>query len=240
MTGVKNATIAFHTVSHTALIPFQMVTNTAATTMKQFLMNSPIGMMTFCTYAWMKPQTASNTVLTPFHTVFHTEDTPSQMPVKKLEMPPHTDCATELIPSHNPEKKLESPSQTALPTSQIFCHASPSHDVNAAHALRPTSVWVKNQTSAATTAAMAVIIAPMGLAAMIALNAPCTAVAALVAALHAVCAFLTMLSCPPICLSICTGPPRSIMSWMPLLTPFAAPVTVSIVPLSTCNPLLRA
>ena len=68
----------------------------------------------------------------------------------------------------------------------IVFHVSVSHEVNAAHALRPTSVWVKNQTSAATTAAMATAIAPMGFAAMTALNAPCTAVAILVAALHAV------------------------------------------------------
>ncbi len=49
--GVMKATIAFHTFMNTVLMPFQIVTNTAATTMKQFLMNSPIGMTMFCTYA---------------------------------------------------------------------------------------------------------------------------------------------------------------------------------------------
>ncbi len=119
----------------------------------------------------MKPQTASNTVLTPFHTVFHTEDTPSQTPVKKLEMLPHTDCATELMPSHNPEKKLERPSHTALPTSQTLFHASPSHCVNADHTLRPNSVCVKNHTSIPTSAARAVIHKPTGFMLSTALNA---------------------------------------------------------------------
>ena len=117
-----------------------MVTNTAATTMNVFLMNSAIGMMTFCTYAWMKPQTASNTVWTPFHTASHADFIPSQIPVKKLEMPPHTDCATELIPPHNPEKNDASPFHTALPTSQTLFHESVRNCVNAAHALRPVSV----------------------------------------------------------------------------------------------------
>ena len=99
---------------------------------------------------------------------------------------------------------------------------------------------MKNQTRAATTAAIAVMIAPMGLAETTALNAPWTAVAALVTELHVCCAVETMFRFEPSFFTICTGPPRSIMSWMPLLMPLAAPVTVSIVPLSATRPLLSA
>ena len=120
------------------------------------------------------------------------------------------------------------------------CHADERNEVNEAHALRPTSVCVQNQTSAATKAATPTTIAPMGFAAMTALNAPCTAVAIFVAVLHAVCAVLTRLSPPAICLSMATGPPKSIMSMMPLLTPLAAVVTVFMVPVSACRPLLSA
>ena len=49
----------------------------------------------------------------------------------------------------------------------------------------PVSVWVKNHVSAATTAPMATTSMPIGFASKAALNASCTAVAALVTALHA-------------------------------------------------------
>ena len=107
-------------------------------------------------------------------------------PAKKPAMPSHADCTPPVIVAHRSARNSPSPFHIALAPSTSAAHVSDSHEVNAAHALRPTSVWVKNQTSAATTAAMATAIAPMGFAAMTALNEPCTAVAILVAALHAV------------------------------------------------------
>ena len=105
--------------------------------------------------------------------------------------------------------------------STVFCHAEETNDVNAAHALRPVSVWVKNQTSAATMAATRPIIHTMGppVAAMTALNAPCTAVAVLVTALHASCAAWASFILPVSCWMAAMGPPMSIMSMTPLLTP---------------------
>ena len=107
-------------------------------------------------------------------------------PVKKPAMPSHADCTVPVIVAHRLARNSPSPFHRSCAVATIVFHVSVSHEVNAAHALRPTSVWVKNQTSVATTAAMATAIAPMGFAAMTALNAPCTAVAILVAALHAV------------------------------------------------------
>ena len=65
--------------------------------------------------------------------------------------------------------------------------------MNAAHALRPTSVWVKNQTSAATTVAKIVTQKPAGFALRTALKARWMAVPALVTAFHASCAFCAIL-----------------------------------------------
>ena len=86
------------------------------------------------------------------------------------------------------------------------------------------------------------IIHTMGppVAAMTALNAPCTAVAALVTALHAACAVWASFILPASWPIIWVGPPSSIMVRMPLLTPVAVLVTASMVLVRAVSPLLRA
>ena len=120
------------------------------------------------------------------------------------------------------------------------CHALLMNWVKEAQSCRPVSVWVKKRASAATTAAMAVTMSPMGLAASTALKAPWTAVAAVVMAFHAAWAVLTMFMLDAICLMVATGPPRSIMSMMPLLSPLAPVVTAFMVPVRACSPALSA
>ena len=70
----------------------------------------------------------------------------------------------------------------------------------------PVSVWVKNHVSAATTAPMATTSMPIGFASKAALNANCTAVAALVTELHADWAALTILNE----LASCFRPPAAL------------------------------
>lgn len=62
--------------------------------------------------------------------------------------------------------------------STAFCHAEERNDVNAAHALRPVSVLVQNQTRPATSAAIAVTNSMIGFAFMAAFNSHWAAVAA--------------------------------------------------------------
>ena len=75
------------------------------------------------------------------------------------------------------------PIEVTLPT--VACQADARNDVNEAHHWRPILVCVKNHVSAATTAPMATTHMLIGFASKAALNANCTAVAALVTALHA-------------------------------------------------------
>ena len=69
--------------------------------------------------------------------------------------------------------------------STVFCHAEETNDVNAAHALRPVSVCVKNQTSAATSADIAVTTSMIGFAFIAAFNSHCFAAATVSARLNA-------------------------------------------------------
>ena len=207
---------------NTVLMPFWIACKGAT-------MSAPMTVNTLT----MKSRIPLNIVVAVVLMPFQTPDRNEVIDVHALVMPP-------LIADHRLARNSPSPFHIALAPSTSAAHVSDSHEVNAAHALRPASVWVKNHASAATTAATATAIAPMGLAAMTALNAPCTAVAIFVAVLHAVCAVLTRLSPPAICLSMATGPPRSVMSMMPLLTPLAAVVTVFMVPVSARRPLLSA
>ena len=62
------------------------------------------------------------------------------------------------------------------------CHAEERNEVNEAHALRPVSVCVKNQTSAATSAPIAVTTRTIGFAFIAALRTHCPAAAIFAAA----------------------------------------------------------
>ena len=229
---------------NTVLMPFWIAckgaTMSAASTVNTLTMKSRTLVKIVVAVVLMPVHTPDRNVVMLVHAVVMPPLIVTHRPERKATKPFHASEAPCVIDCHNPVRNSPSPFHTALAPSTSAVHVSESHEVNAAHALRPTSVWVKNQTSAATTAATATTIAPMGLAAMTALNAPCTAVAIFVAVLQAVCAVLTRLSPPAICLSMATGPPKSIMSMMPLLTPLAAVVTVVMVPVSACRPLLSA
>ena len=117
------------------------------------------------------------------------------------------------------------------------CHAEARNDVNADHAWRPVSVWVKNQTSAATTAATSVMMTPMGFAARTALKALATAVPACVTAVHASWAFFAMLVEAASCVILPETPPMPLMALVTAPAAFLMLVAAEKTPLS---PLLMA
>ena len=175
---------------NTVLMPFWIAckgaTMSAPMTVNTLTMKSRIPVKIVVAVVLMPVHTPDRNVVIDVHAPVTPPPIVCHRPVKKPAMPSHADCTVPVIVAHRLARNSPSPFHIALAPSTSAAHVSDSHEVNAAHALRPTSVWVKNQTSAATTAAMATAIAPMGFAAMTALNAPCTAVAILVAALHAV------------------------------------------------------
>ena len=183
----------------------------------------------------------------PFHrpakkpvTPFQADCTPDTMPFHRLvkndvtEL--HADCTdctaswnTWTMPSHSPMKNV-----------LTACHACCSHEMNDDHICRPSSVLVKKSTSAVTSAVMAMTTRAIGLADMTALNAPCTAVAAVAMAFHAACAALTMLRFDATCFSVAATPPISLMNSMVLEIPLAAPPTACAAFAIPLSPLVMA
>ena len=128
------------------------------------------------------------------------------------------------------------------PTKNVLtdCHACCSHVMKDAHICRPSSVLVKKSTSAVMRAVMAMTTSAIGLALMTALNAPCTAVAAVVMAFHAACAALTMLRFDATCFSVAPRPPISLMNSTVLEIPLAAPPTACAAFAMPCSPAVIA
>jgi hypothetical protein len=176
----------------------------------------------------------------PLHASDAADIVASHAPVRTSVKPDHADCAPDVIPDHSPVKNELRPFQIETAVDDTACHAETRNEVNDDHAFLPTSVCVKNQTSAPTTAVMATMIAPIGLAAMTAPKARQTVEDMVVTAFHASCAFLTRPIPPATLFRAAPNPPSSGMSVMNLMTPLAAPVMPDNAPGIAASPELTA
>ena len=190
---VMNESIQPNTVSMPFWIACNGATMSAPITVNTLMMKSRTLVKIVVAVVLMPVHTPDRNVVIDVHTPVTPPPIVCHRLVKKPAMPFHADCTPPVIVAHRLARNSPSPFHIALAPSTSAAHVSDSHEVNAAHALRPTSVWVKNQTSAATTVAKIVTQKPAGFALRTALKARWMAVPALVTAFHASCAFCAIL-----------------------------------------------
>src|SRR5699024_1677488 len=100
-----------------------------------------------------------------------------QIVVKNVEIAVQTEVAVVEIVCHVVTKNVDIDCQTLTAVSVITFQALVKNSIKDCQMARPVSVLVKNNTTAATTATLAVITATIGFASNTALNAPKAAVA---------------------------------------------------------------